>query len=300
MFDGLGRFLLTEKSNWKSSVRVNDGGEEFYAFEPYTPFSKYATLKKQTGDMCTKIMTLEKGKAKLTLANGLLPPGMNEIEGTKFSWDDSEIVLNILWTSKKPAGAFSSLKNMMGGGSSGSSKSAPNPSDPFTQDEVFKWIHRYVNIDTCECRVDRCTKDQCNHKKTQPRIEAIAKSLLELVKSDKVFGFAKPCPCCRCQDKSTYTLRLHSLKAEDMFAFLEKLALESTVLTLLLNYQADTRQYEKQIGSTGNKLMNKWRDMKTAVSEQANSVTGQGQEEESFKDFVPMPSKTSMLKSMFF
>ena len=55
MFDSLGRFLLTERSSWKSSVREDTGGEEFYAYEPYTPFSKYATLKKQTGDLCTKV-----------------------------------------------------------------------------------------------------------------------------------------------------------------------------------------------------------------------------------------------------
>ncbi|XP_063714414.1 uncharacterized protein LOC134842140 [Symsagittifera roscoffensis] len=307
MFDALGRCLLSEKSGWKSSARGdNSGTEQFYAFEPYTPFSKYQTLKKQAGDSCTKIMTLEKGKCELTIANGLLPPGMNEIEGSKFTWDDANVVLNILWTSRKPAGAFSSLKNMMGGGSSSSSSgskssSNSNPSDPFTQDEVFKWIHRYVNVDNCECRVDRCTKDQCNHRKTQPRVESLLKTLLELIKSDKVFSTAKPCPCCKCVDKANFTLRLHSLKAEDMFALLNKLALDSIVLQQMVNFRNETRLHEQQISSTGNRLMNKWKGMKSAVSEQANSVTGQGQEEEEgFKDYVPsMPSKAGLIKSMF-
>ena len=103
-----------------------------------------------------------------------------------------------------------------------------------------------------------------------------------------------------CDVSANFTLRLQSLKAEDMFALLEKLALESTVLPQMINFQSETRLHEKQIASAGNRLMNKWRGVKTAVSEQANSVTGQGQQEESIKDYVPMPSKTSMLKSMFF
>ena len=92
----------------------------------------------------------------------------------------------------QPAGTFSSLKSMMGGGGSssgsGSGRSgSSNPNDPFSQDEVFKWIHRYVNVDTCECRVDRCTKEQCNHKKTQPRIEAITKQLTGVCVGERCF-----------------------------------------------------------------------------------------------------------------
>ena len=57
MFDALGRCLLSEKSGWKSSARGdNSGTEQFYAFEPFTPFSKYQTLKKQAGDSCTKVI----------------------------------------------------------------------------------------------------------------------------------------------------------------------------------------------------------------------------------------------------
>ena len=104
-----------------------------------------------------------------------------------------------------------------------------------------------------------------------------------------------------CFISANFTLRLHSLKAEDMFALLNKLALDSIVLQQMVNFRNETRLHEQQISSTGNRLMNKWKGMKSAVSEQANSVTGQGQEEEEgFKDYVPsMPSKAGLIKSMF-
>ena len=46
-------------------------------------------------------MTVEKGRAKVTLTNGVLPPGSNELDGTKYLWDGTNTILNIVWTSRK-------------------------------------------------------------------------------------------------------------------------------------------------------------------------------------------------------
>ena len=97
-----------------------------------------------------------------------------------------------------------------------------------------------------------------------------------------------------------FTVKLYGTRPEALFAILEKLSEESILMSQLLSFHTDMRSYEKQMNSASSKLKGKWRSVKSAVSEQANAMTGdQEEKQDNFEDLVPkMPSKAGMLKSM--
>ena len=53
-FDALGQYLLDGKNCWNTAKRADNGVDEFYPFQPYTPFSKYQSLKKSS-EVCVKV-----------------------------------------------------------------------------------------------------------------------------------------------------------------------------------------------------------------------------------------------------
>ena len=99
-----------------------------------------------------------------------------------------------------------------------------------------------------------------------------------------------------------FTLKIYGTKPDALFAILERLSEESVLTSQLLSFHTDMRNHEKQVNSASSKIKSKWRSVKSAVSEQANVMTGAQDEEEkqdNFDDYVPkIPSKAGMLKSM--